>query len=611
MNLLKEILVFILLMISVNAFCVPPEGNPEEQSFNKEQVRQTVDSIYSRNPEAAIAFLHSHRKKNTIKKEDQVFLHNQLGKYYYEQGHSDSAKYYYEKAVEIAENQNLERQKYKQIAELAFFYSREGQYERAGELYKTAIDYFRKNNDSILLGTTLSSYGGTLDASGQKKAAYKAYQEAIPMLENTEKHLNLGTVYENIANINADFGYENRYIANIKQAIEAYKKLEDKRFLAEAYAGMGVSFKKNKSYDSALYYYKKSDSIAVEKNYPGVIARNAMNKGNIFDSMGDKQKAFRMYQKSLELSKKHNLLYGQYVNYSNLGDWYKNAGNYNKAVNLMEQALTISRKYNFPERNILLNNLAKAHAQIKDFQGAYQYMQMYANYTDSLYKEKKHKELMDLQTKYETKKKEAEILQLEKENKQEKLDKTYITAAALLIVLLLTGITVWFYQKRKIAIQKAQIVEKENENIKAKLEIKNKDLISNSLHLANLQEFAQDLSGRLRKLKPYIQKQGQKELQEILDMLKKYSNQDKLWEDFDHRFKELNPQFLNRLLSYCPDLTTAEVRLCSMLYLNMNTKEIASVTNRSTRTVENLRYRVRNKLNLSKDDNLTAWLYKL
>lgn len=611
MNKIKNILFVFLLTIYFQGLGNVTKQNLKGEELNENKVSQIVDSLNESNPEAAKDFLHSYRKRNDIKREGQLFVYNKLAKSHYDNGNVDSAKHYYKKALQMADDENLLTQKHEQNLKLASFYYQEKQYEKAKKLYKKAIDYYRENGDSVKLGSAYSRYGTVFHAIGKKETAYSKYQKAIKLLKNSDQFLKLGAAYENIAYLNVDLGYEKRAIKNIKQAVRAYEKLENKIHLAQAYAELGVSYKQIELYDSALYYYQKSDSIALENEYPELIARNTMNKGNIYDLKGDTSKALQMYQKSLEISQNHNLLYGQYLNCSNIGDWYRKTGECHKALSYMKKALEISDEHNFPDRDVLLNNLANTYARINNMKKAYQFMRKYASYKDSLYKKQKHKELMDLQTKYETKKKEAEILQLDKEKKQEKLNKTYITAGALLLILVLTGITVWLYQKRKIAIQKAQITEKENENIKAKLEIQNKDLISNSLHLANLQDIAQDLSTRLRKLKPYIQKQGQEELQEILDMLKSYNNQEKLWEDFDYRFKELNPQFLNRLLSYSPDLTDAEVRLCSMLYLNMSTKDIALVTNRSIRTVENLRYRVRNKLNLKKEENLTSWLYKL
>ncbi|HZJ73189.1 MAG TPA: LuxR C-terminal-related transcriptional regulator, partial [Perlabentimonas sp.] len=66
-----------------------------------------------------------------------------------------------------------------------------------------------------------------------------------------------------------------------------------------------------------------------------------------------------------------------------------------------------------------------------------------------------------------------------------------------------------------------------------------------------------------------------------------------------------------KLLNKYPNLTTNDLRLCSYLKMNFSTKEIARLLNNSTRAVEISRYRLRKKLNLSHDENLTEFLISI
>jgi DNA-binding CsgD family transcriptional regulator len=52
----------------------------------------------------------------------------------------------------------------------------------------------------------------------------------------------------------------------------------------------------------------------------------------------------------------------------------------------------------------------------------------------------------------------------------------------------------------------------------------------------------------------------------------------------------------------------SELKLCSYLRLNLSTKELAEILNKSARTIENARFSIRKKMGLKPEDNLVAQL---
>jgi DNA-binding CsgD family transcriptional regulator len=80
------------------------------------------------------------------------------------------------------------------------------------------------------------------------------------------------------------------------------------------------------------------------------------------------------------------------------------------------------------------------------------------------------------------------------------------------------------------------------------------------------------------------------------------------WEVFEKHFESVHEEFLKRLKATYPDLTPRELKLCAYLRLNISSKEIATLMNISTRGVEISRYRLRKKLLLEHDTNLTDFI---
>jgi DNA-binding CsgD family transcriptional regulator len=80
------------------------------------------------------------------------------------------------------------------------------------------------------------------------------------------------------------------------------------------------------------------------------------------------------------------------------------------------------------------------------------------------------------------------------------------------------------------------------------------------------------------------------------------------WREFETQFTQVHPGFYQRLYEKHPELTSYEQRICAFLRMNLNTKEISAITGRSPKSIEVTRSRIRQKLDLKRDDNLSSFL---
>ncbi len=95
--------------------------------------------------------------------------------------------------------------------------------------------------------------------------------------------------------------------------------------------------------------------------------------------------------------------------------------------------------------------------------------------------------------------------------------------------------------------------------------------------------------------------------QKINTLLANHLDTEGDWKMFLIKFEQKHKNFFKTLKSQHPQLTNNDLRLCACLKLNMETKDIASLMSLSIRAVENNRYRLRKKLNLSPSDNLNEY----
>lgn len=156
--------------------------------------------------------------------------------------------------------------------------------------------------------------------------------------------------------------------------------------------------------------------------------------------------------------------------------------------------------------------------------------------------------------------------------------------------------------------QEKKIIELEKEQLEADLRFKSKELSSVVMTNIAHQEF-------LASLKEEIQRQklsGQytrKNLDKLLVLVNNnVVSDEENWAMFQSNFDRIHENFFRNLKQQYPDLTSGDLRFCTLLRLNLPTKEIAKLLNISTRGVDAARYRLRKKFNLSSEDSLTDFM---
>ena len=112
-----------------------------------------------------------------------------------------------------------------------------------------------------------------------------------------------------------------------------------------------------------------------------------------------------------------------------------------------------------------------------------------------------------------------------------------------------------------------------------------------------------------RKFSEYRDKQDMQEQlkEDVIDSL--FLDGDK--EVFGYYFEDQHKGFYEALKKYAPSLTNNDLRLCSLTRMRLSLKETAEILNLSVDAVKSGRYRVRKKLNLEADENLSDFLNQL
>jgi DNA-binding CsgD family transcriptional regulator len=210
---------------------------------------------------------------------------------------------------------------------------------------------------------------------------------------------------------------------------------------------------------------------------------------------------------------------------------------------------------------------------------------------------------------YETEKKEREIEVLKFEKKNQNSVQNFLILSMAFLMVVLFFVIVNFWQRRKYLSQKRISAEKETENFKNRLEFRNKELTTNAIHLVNLNNLSQTIILKIKECLLHIDKTGAQKLKEIIKEIE-FNIQQDAWNEFETRFEKVHNDFYVKLDKKHSGLTPTEIKTCAFLRLNMSSKEVALLTNKSVRTVEKLRANIRKKMRLNTETNLVNYLMK-
>ncbi len=174
-----------------------------------------------------------------------------------------------------------------------------------------------------------------------------------------------------------------------------------------------------------------------------------------------------------------------------------------------------------------------------------------------------------------------------------------------------------YRQKENDYIQQAALSEKKiiklrNDKLKSDMIHRDKELANQTMDLIHKNKFLAKIKEDIEKIKNLSSDESLRgKISSVIVKIEKDVDHNKQWEVFETAFDEVHEDFLNRLKSRFPTLTPKELRLCAYLRMNISTKEIAPLMNISIRGVEICRYRVRKKLKIDRDTNLTSLIIDL
>lgn len=398
----------------------------------------------------------------------------------------EQAKKYANQALELAEILDFKKGIAEANTNIGNAYRFMGNYDKTLSYSQQSLELYQslaESSDTKLarsgekgMATVYNIIGLVYYQKTSYDKALEYFQRSLKIQEKIDDKNGIANSYTNIGNVH---WHQNDYSLAIeyhKKALMIREDIGDNNGIADCYNNIGnISFEQGK-YDKSIKYFIKSSKIYDElgDNYGLAISYN--NIGYVYYNQGKYKKAIEYYQKSLKIKEKIDEKEGIAMTLGNIAELNNKLGNYNKAITYAQEALKIAKDIG------VLNIEGKAYKQLSEsYKGlnnlnkALEYKDYFIVITDRIFSDEKTKAIAEMQTRYETEKKEKEIQFLNKENQLQeetvKRQRILIYSLVLIFAIIIVFTVIVLKQSRKIKKANIQLAEQNNEILQQKEEI--------------------------------------------------------------------------------------------------------------------------------------------
>ena len=541
-----------------------------ESNFNIAEV-YLEQSQFSRAMEFYSLSLSGYEKVNDIG--SQFWCYTGMGIVQKQCGNYREAIQFYTKALEKASSAGLAYEKATCYNNLGNVHRKLGDFAKAMESYQKAIEVFRKMNDENSVSDCLNNIGNLYLDNGDPFRALEYYRQSLAINEKAKDEYRLIIRYKNLAGAYTELkDYENARLY-LEDALKLAEKSGDKSFLASCNMLFGKLHEAKKDYIIASAFFRKSVGLYAEIGAKPEQSEALVELANALLNQTSVKEAIQLAGEALKIAEATGSLKGRMEASLCLAGCYEKDGNPSQAYLYLSRATALK---------------------------------------DSIYTVEKYRTIEEVEAGFarsELKKENETLLQNSILQKQA-IRTRNIILVLLAISLILGAALLWliYKQRREARLETGNIKkqsEKKIEQLNEDLTIKERELTSKTIFINQKNQILEKLIDELDELKK--SEVSAQSIQHLQLQLKQELSPN-AWKEFETQFNEVHPGFQGRLLTGYPGLTPAERRLCSFIRLDMNTREISSLSGQSIKSIEVARTRIRKKLNIPHEHNLANFI---
>lgn len=522
---------------------------------------------------------------------------------YFFRGDLDSAFIFLELSYHYIQKSGNKNEIAAALNRLGLVYESKSEYDVATEYYYKALKIYESTNYLKGKAEILNNLGVISDAIGQKKEALDFYWKSLNVFMQAKAEVEQANVYNNIANLYAN---------------------------------------DNKA-DSAIYYINKSISILVNNNRSFEAATAYFNAGIFYNIIKEDLRSQECMDSALRLYERTKNIHGIANVYVEKAKRLINNKEFDDALFLLNKGLELRKKVGnlYAESETLLQ-LSELFNEKEDYYNALDFYKQHIRLRDSIFNLNSQKTISELNVKYQTEKKDNEIVLLKKESQIKR--SFYILVFLIISALLIISILLFYFFRTKTRLLKSQkrfyeqqeklsrleiekqetsrqLLEKEikaqvriNElqksQFESELDYSKRELVTTTMQVLNKNKTFTEIQDYLDSLE--LKSMEEKKIYRVLSkMVKQNINLDTDWKQLKIHFDKVNTGFFEKLQAAHPELSHGDLKVLAYIKIKLSSKEIAQMMNISPAGINKRLYRIRRKMLLPNNASISDYLEKI
>jgi signal transduction histidine kinase/DNA-binding response OmpR family regulator len=313
--------------------------------------------------------------------------------------------------------------------------------EKNKRLAGEALALSKKLNYKKGIGMALKYHALYYWVNGNYEQATVYAIEMLKVFEGTSDHLGLSQAYNLLGLINHRGHNFEKAKAYYTKALKIREQAGLTKDVGYSYNSLGALCLDVSKHDEALTYFLKSLEIRKQVNDSDALSQTYGNLAGTYLIKKDYHTSLDYFQKAFDLLKNSTNKYRIADNYSALGEVYIHLKKYNQAEYCLLRSEALAKGMRHKEVLVeTYKRLKLLETSRRRFKSAIAYLELKHAYEDSIYTEKKIKQIAEVETRYESKKKDKKIQALEQQDAFQDLRQRYLFSGLCALVVIFLGI---------------------------------------------------------------------------------------------------------------------------------------------------------------------------
>ena len=476
----------------------------------------------------------------------------------------DSAFYYAEQGLDLSRAIEYETGMAENLAALADFYVMRNDLDLARDYYLESLEYFDQE-DQLYDRAQITMIIGNIElAQTRYIQALEYYQTSLDLAEENSFDPLIPHLYNNLGNLYLSIEDYEDSNESLEKAYQLFLEQEDTYNAALVRSNLSLIHSSTGELDQALEGYLESLAVFSRLQQSNEMASTYEAITRIHMEKGDLSSAQKFMDLALStLDEGESDYKGPSSRYRSR--IYTTAGELNLRMDKLDESVLFSHKglkqaqANSYTKDLFANSrtLGAIYDQRGMLDSALFYNKKFIEYYGQYDSESDARRITQIKMQHQFDRilREKEVEDIKREEAYKRKELIYIGST---VLALFVAVILWLLynnQKAKntrIALKK-QNLELEKAALNQEITYKKKELASQMMYLIEKNEFINTIARKLIELKPNSKKEQQSIIQQLITELRSNSS-NKVWKDFEYRFKEVNADFYDKLNATYPDL---------------------------------------------------------